>query len=69
MSNNTALSLLDLPIELIFRILDRLAPVTLLLSVRNVCKRLDQTTDVYHPYQVNLTLHSSTDFHRRRSTI
>lgn len=53
MSDNNIASLTTLPIELIYRILDRLTPKHIILSVRNVCKRLNSITDVYHPYQVN----------------
>ena len=42
MSNNIVPSLVNLPVELVYRILERLNPLTLLTSVRNVCTRLDQ---------------------------
>lgn len=44
---------LALPIELVYCVLDQLKPIEILLSVRNVCQRLDTITDTYHPYQVN----------------
>ena len=44
--------LVALPVELIFRILDHLDFVDILISVRGVCGRLNTITDVYHPYQV-----------------
>ena len=51
-SHNHTPSLHTLPIELTYRILDHLRPLDLLLSVRNVCTRLDAITDTYHPYTV-----------------
>ena len=53
MANKLSPSLMTLPIELVYRILDSLDTVTILLSVRNVCLRLNEITDSYHPYQVN----------------
>ena len=47
--------LLNLSVELIYRILDQLEPKDLFLSVRNVCQQLDAITDTYHPYHVSLT--------------
>jgi hypothetical protein len=47
--------LLNLPLELIYRILDQLGEEDLFLSVRNVCQRLDAVTDTYPPYQVSFT--------------
>jgi hypothetical protein len=41
-----------LPIEITFRILDYLEPVDILLSMRNVCNRLNDITDIYRQYQV-----------------
>jgi hypothetical protein len=46
-------SLLTIPVELVYRILDNLDQRTLLLSVRNVCTRLNLITDKYHRYKVN----------------
>ena len=54
MAHNGSPSFLTLPIELIYRILDQLQPYDILVSVRNVCSRLDQTMDTYHRYQVTL---------------
>ena len=56
MSSNTTLSLLALPVELIYRILDCLDPKDIFLSARDLCQRLDSITDTYHPYQVSLKL-------------
>ena len=58
MSSNTTSSLIRLPIELIYRILDHLQLKDIFLSVRNVCQRLDSITDTYHPYQVSLEMES-----------
>ena len=58
MSSNTTSSLILLPIELIYRILDHLQLKDVFLSVWNVCQRLDSITDAYHPYQVNLEFES-----------
>ena len=58
MSSNTTPSLIVLPIELIYRILDHLQLKDIFLSVRNLCQRLDSITDTYHRYQVNLKLES-----------
>ncbi len=48
-----ALTLATLPVEMIYRILDHLDTETIFLSLRNVCQRLNDITDTYHPYQVN----------------
>ena len=52
MSQNTTSSLLTLPVELIFRILDHLDFLNILTSVRGSCGRLNTITDAYYPYQV-----------------
>jgi hypothetical protein len=46
-------SLLTLPIELVYRILDHLEEWKILISVRDVCTRLNNITETYHRYQVN----------------
>jgi hypothetical protein len=51
-SNNMALSLHTLPVELIYRILDKLDDLTLFVACRNVCTRLNTIIDTYHRYQV-----------------
>jgi hypothetical protein len=48
-------SLLTLPVELIYRILDNLSQLNIFLPVRNVCTRFNTITDIYHRYQVNYT--------------
>ncbi len=57
MSSNTVLSLHTLPVELVYCILDNLDQLTILLSLRNVCARLNDITDTYHRYQVNFFSH------------
>ncbi|CAF1684419.1 unnamed protein product [Adineta ricciae] len=43
---------LILPLEFTYRILDHLDDESLILSARNVCKRLNLILDTYYPYQV-----------------
>jgi hypothetical protein len=45
-------SLLTLPVELVYRILDNLEELTILLSCRDICARLNAITDTYYRYQV-----------------
>ncbi len=52
MSNNKISSLLTLPVELVYQILDKLDYLTILLSCQNVCKKLNDIIDTYHRYQV-----------------
>ena len=47
-------SLLTLPVELVYRILDNLNDRSLFTSVRNVCTRLDLIIDTYHRYRVSV---------------
>lgn len=49
-------SLHTLPAELIYQILDHLDPITILLSCRNVCLRLNAIIDTYRRYQVIFAL-------------
>ncbi|CAF3781444.1 unnamed protein product [Rotaria sp. Silwood1] len=51
MANKTPMSILVLPVELVYRVLDNLDGFELLCSVRNVCTRLNMITDTYHRYQ------------------
>jgi len=46
-------SLINLPIELIYRIFDHLDPFDILISIRDTCTQLNRITDTYYPYQVN----------------
>jgi hypothetical protein len=62
MAGNAAPSLITLPIELVYRILDNLNRLDILLSVRDVCTRLNAITDTYHPYQVNFHLYFQMNF-------
>ena len=55
-------SLLTLPVELVYRILDNLHEKAILLSVRNVCTRLNLITDTYHRYQVNISFYFQINF-------
>ncbi|CAF1527679.1 unnamed protein product, partial [Adineta steineri] len=56
MTEKVHLSLLTLPVEIVYRILDNLDDFTILCSVRNVCRRLNAITDAYHRYQLFTTL-------------
>jgi hypothetical protein len=55
MSNDIIPSLINLPIELIYRIFDHLNPFDILISVRDVCTKLNTITDTYYPYQIIFT--------------
>ncbi|CAF0998024.1 unnamed protein product [Rotaria sordida] len=44
-------SLLLLPVELVYRILDNFDKLTILFSCRNICSRLNIIIDTYHRYQ------------------
>lgn len=48
------LSLLTLPVELVYQILDNLDEITILFSMRDVCSRLNLITSSYHRYQVSI---------------
>ncbi len=54
------LSLPTLPVEMIYRILDHLDTFAILVSCRNVCKKLNDIIDTYHRYQVILIFHFQT---------
>lgn len=54
MSTKTTFSLHTLPVEMVYRILDHLSEKTIILSVYNVCQRLNTIVDSYHRYQVKL---------------
>jgi hypothetical protein len=51
-----AASLLTIPAELVHYIRDNLHQVTILLSLRNVCTRLDAIIDDYPRFQVCLMI-------------
>ncbi|CAF4694354.1 unnamed protein product, partial [Rotaria sp. Silwood2] len=44
-------TLLTIPVDIVYRILGKLSDLTIIISVRNVCERLDIITDAYHRYQ------------------
>jgi hypothetical protein len=69
MSNKITPSLRTIPVELVCRILDNLDPLSILLSLRNVCTRLNVIIDTYPPYQVNFSFIFNTDFHSLRTVI
>ena len=50
------LSLMTLPVEVIYRILDNLDILTILTSLRNVCTRLNDIIDDYHRFKVRTTV-------------
>ncbi len=54
MSSNFIPTLLTVPIELVYRIFDHLDILTIFLSLRNVCTRLNSITECYHRYKVKL---------------
>jgi len=66
---NMASSLLKLPVELVYRILDNLDEKAMFLSIRNVCTRLNTIIDTYHRYQVNFSFILKLAFHLLRNTI
>ena len=63
MSDRVPASLVALPIELVYRILDNMDELTMLGSARNVCARLNAITDTYHRYQVKLIFIIGSDFY------
>jgi hypothetical protein len=69
MSNNFIPFLLTLPVKLLYRILDNLDQLTILLSLRNVCIRANTIIDTYHRYQVNFTSFLKLDFHHLQRVV
>jgi hypothetical protein len=55
MPDKFILSFLTLPVELVYRILDNLDQLTILLSVCDVCTRLNAIIETYHRYQVKFS--------------
>lgn len=55
MTKTNSSSLITLPIELVYRILDHLNDITILCSIRNVCTKLNTIIETYHRYEVKLT--------------
>ncbi len=62
-------SLLTLPIELVYRILDNLNNKTIFLSLSSVCTRLNTIINTYHPYQVNSSFITKLAFHHLRNIV
>ncbi|UJR18053.1 hypothetical protein I4U23_004954 [Adineta vaga] len=56
MSGNIIFSFQTLPIELVYRILDNLDQLTILLSMRDVCTRLNSIIDTYFQYKTSTEL-------------
>jgi hypothetical protein len=52
-SNKAMPSLVTLPVEIVYRILDHQEVVNIIWSMLNVCQRLDKIVNSYHRYQVN----------------
>ncbi len=55
MSDKFISSLLTLPVNLVYHILDNLDEFTILCSMRNVSRRINAIVDSYHRYQVNFS--------------
>ncbi|CAF3086867.1 unnamed protein product, partial [Rotaria sp. Silwood2] len=51
MCDKTPATILTIPVDIVYRILDKLDDLTIILSARNVCERLNIITDTYHRYQ------------------
>ncbi|CAF3430385.1 unnamed protein product, partial [Rotaria sp. Silwood2] len=51
MCDKSPATLLTIPVDIVYRILDKLNDLTIIVSVRNVCERLNSITDTYHRYQ------------------
>ncbi|CAF3896909.1 unnamed protein product, partial [Rotaria sp. Silwood1] len=51
MDDKTPATLLTLPVDIVYHILDKLDDLTIIWSVRNVCERLNIIIDTYHRYQ------------------
>jgi hypothetical protein len=56
MSHRSTLSLITLPVEIVYRIFDHLELKGILLSARGVCQRLEDILDTYQHPQVNKML-------------
>jgi hypothetical protein len=69
MSIKMASFLLKLPVELVYRILDKLDEKTIFLSMRNVCTQLNTIIDTYHRYRVNFSFITKLAFHYLRNSI
>lgn len=56
MTDDITISLLTLPIEIVYRILDDVDILTIEISVRNVSTRLRAITDTYRQYPVKFCI-------------
>lgn len=68
MAHKTLFSLLGLPIDIIYRIMDKLDDFSIVYSMHNVCMRLNDIIDTYYRYQVIFhcvlfTQYNYIDFH------
>ena len=55
-------SLITLPVETVYRILDHLNDFTMFCSMPNVCSRMNAILNSYHRYQVHFFFISTSDF-------
>lgn len=62
MSDKIIPSLHTLPVEFVYKILDELDDFTILCSMQNVCKRLNEIVHTYHRYQVNFSFIPMSNF-------
>lgn len=62
-------SLLTLPVELVYRILNNFNNISIFLSLTGVCERLNAIIHTYHPYQVNFSFIMKLAFHHLRNII
>ena len=51
-------SLLILPVELVYRILDHLDDWTMSYATKNICTHINTIVDIYHRHQVNFSFFS-----------
>ena len=64
MADTSTVSLLNLPVEILHRIVDYLDVSTIFLSVSNVCVYLRAISTTYNRYQLNFTSISKSSFHQ-----
>ena len=64
MSEKAAATLLNLPLEMVYRVFDELDGTTLFFSVRNVCQLLRVAVGTYDQNALDFTSLSKPDFHR-----
>ena len=57
MSDKTFLSLHTIPVEIVYRILDKLHDKALFLSAQNICQRLNAIVNSYYRFQVNHSIY------------